>query len=73
MLQNGTKLFYSATCFIRSQKFFRQPPDTLYIEVLNCVEWELEMTIDAKKIISTLSVPLENTEWKALKNINHIK
>jgi len=27
------------------------------------------MTIDAKKIISTLSVPLENTEWKVMKNM----
>jgi len=28
------------------------------------------MTIDAKKIIPKLSVPLEDTEWKKLKNVN---
>jgi len=27
------------------------------------------MTIDAKKIILKLSVPLENKEWEKLKNI----
>jgi len=40
----------------------------IYIEVLNCVEWKLEMTINAKKIISILSVPLENTESKNMKS-----
>jgi len=32
----------------------------IYIEELDCVEWKFKMTIDAKKIISTLSMPLEN-------------
>jgi len=36
----------------------------IYIEVINCVEWKLEVTINARKIISTLGVPLENTDGK---------
>jgi len=41
----------------------------IYIEIINYVEWKLEITINARKIISTLSVPLENTEWKVMKNM----
>jgi len=34
----------------------------IYIEVTDWTEGELQMTIDAKKIISKLSVTLENVE-----------
>jgi len=32
-------------------------------------EGDLQMTIDARKIISNLDIPLENVEWKALQNV----
>jgi len=41
----------------------------IYIEVSNCLDKELRMTIDAKKIIPKLSVPLEDTKWEKLKNM----
>jgi len=39
--------------------------DDIYIEVRSCLDGELKMTIDAKKIIPKLSVPLE--EWEKFK------
>jgi len=44
--------------------------EDIYIEIRNYLDMELQMTIDAKKIISKLSVPLEDKEWKKLKNMN---
>jgi len=41
-----------------------------YIEVRSCLDEELKMTIDAKKIISKLSVSLE--EWEKLKEIKKL-
>jgi len=43
--------------------------DNIYIEVRNCLDGELKMTIDAKKIIPKLSVPLE--EWEKFKKIRN--
>jgi len=42
----------------------------IYIEIRNYLDIELQITIDAKKIILKLSVPLEDKEWKKLKNMN---
>jgi len=39
------------------------------IKVTDWTEGELQMTIDAKKIIPKLGMSLENVEWKALKNV----
>jgi len=39
------------------------------IEVRSCLDEELQMTIDAKKIISKLRMPLEDEEWENLKNM----
>jgi len=41
--------------------------DDIYIEIRSCLDGELKMTIDAKKIILKLSAPLENEEWEKLK------
>jgi len=42
----------------------------IYIEMRDLTEIDnLRMTIDVKKIISKLSVPLENEEWKTLQNV----
>jgi len=41
--------------------------DDIYIEVRSCLDGELKMTIDAKKIIHLLSVPLEDEEWEKLR------
>jgi len=41
--------------------------EDIYIEVRSCLDGELDMTIDAKKIIPKLSVPLEDEEWEKLK------
>jgi len=41
--------------------------EDICIEVRSCLDGELQMTIDAKKIIPKLSVPLE---WKKIKNMN---
>jgi len=43
--------------------------EDIYIEVRSCLDGELQITIDAKKIIPKLSVPLENKEWEKLKNM----
>jgi len=40
--------------------------ENIYIEVRSCFDGELQMTIDAKKIIPKLSVPLEDEEWEKL-------
>jgi len=44
--------------------------EDINIEIRNYLDWEFQMTIDAKKIIPKLSVPLEDKEWKKLKNMN---
>jgi len=36
--------------------------EDIYIEVRSCSDGKLQMTIDAKKIIPKLSVPLEDEE-----------
>jgi len=42
----------------------------IYIEMRDLTEIDnLRMTIDVKKIISKLSVPLENEEWETLQNV----
>jgi len=41
--------------------------EDIYIEVRSYLDGELHMTIDAKKIISKLSVALEDEEWEKLK------
>jgi len=41
--------------------------EDIYIEVRSCLDRELRMTIDAKKIIPKLSVPLEDKEWGKIK------
>jgi len=41
----------------------------IYIEMRDWIEGDLQMTIDAKKIISNLDLPLENVEWEALQNV----
>jgi len=38
--------------------------EDIYIEVRSCLDGEFQMTIDAKKIIPKLSVPLEDEEWE---------
>jgi len=41
--------------------------EDIYIEVRSCLDGELYMTIDAKKIIPRLSLPLEDEEWEKFK------
>jgi len=41
----------------------------IYIGVRDWTERDLQMTIDARKIISNLDMPLENVEWEALQDI----
>jgi len=41
--------------------------EDIYIEIRSYLDWELQMTIDAKKIIPKLSVPLEDKKLKKLK------
>jgi len=43
--------------------------EDIYIEVRSCLDGEIQMTIDTKKIIPKLRVPLEDEEWKKLKNM----
>jgi len=43
--------------------------ENIYIEVRSCLDKKLQMTIDAKKIIPKLRVPLEDEEWEKLKNM----
>jgi len=43
--------------------------DDIYIEVRSCLDGKLKMTIDAKKIIPKLSVPLE--EWEKFLKIRN--
>jgi len=38
----------------------------IYIEVRDWTERDLQMTIDARKIIFNLDMPLENVEWEVL-------
>jgi len=38
--------------------------EDIYIEIRSCLDGELQMTIDAKKIIPKLSMSLEDKEWK---------
>jgi len=38
--------------------------EDIYIEVRSYLNGELQMTIDAKKIIPKLRMPLEDKEWK---------
>jgi len=45
--------------------------DDIYIEVRSCLDGELRMTIDAKKIIPKLGVSLEDEEWEKLKKIKN--
>jgi len=42
--------------------------EDIYIEVRNCLDGKFYMTIDVKKIIPKLNVPLEDDEWEKLKN-----
>jgi len=44
--------------------------EDIYFEVRSCLNGELQMTIDAKKIIPKLSVPLKDKKLKKLKNMN---
>jgi len=42
----------------------------IYIEMRDWTETDnLRMTIDARKIISNLDIPLENAEWETLQNV----
>jgi len=41
--------------------------DDIYIEIRSWLDGELKMTIDARKIIPKLSVPLEDEECEKLK------
>jgi len=42
----------------------------IYIEIRDWAERDnLQITIDAKRIISNLDMPLENVKWKALQNV----
>jgi len=42
----------------------------IYIEMRDLTEIDnFRMTIDARKIISNLDIPLENEEWKTLQNV----
>jgi len=42
----------------------------IYIEAKDWAERDnLQMTIDARKIISNLDMPLENVKWEALQNV----
>jgi len=43
--------------------------EDIYIEIKSCLDGKLQMTIDAKKIIPKLTVPLEDIR-KKLKNMN---
>jgi len=45
--------------------------DDIYIEIRKNLDGELHMIIDAKKIISKLSVSLEDEEWEKLKEIRN--
>jgi len=40
--------------------------EDIYIEVRSSLDGELQMTIDAKKIILILGVPLKDDEWEKL-------
>jgi len=41
--------------------------DDVNTEIRSCLDGELKMTIDARKIIPKLSAPLEDEEWEKLK------
>jgi len=41
----------------------------IYTEMRDVIKGDLQMVIDARKIISNLDIPLENEEWETLRNV----